>query len=170
MAPLVSTPIAPATSPLLNSSAVPAELRKEIKVPQPPPQLTPPLVSFIEASAFTRACKMPGSVTMRLVLWAANTSLTPSDDVDLSTVSADYHEFANIFSDAEANTLAPHHPYDLKINLENDQKVPPDLIYLLSAVEQVALQKFLNENLNTDFIRQSSSSHGALILFVKKKN
>ena len=43
-------------------------------------------------------------------------------------------------------------------------------IYSLSASEQEALKKFIEENLNTGFIRPISSPHGALILFVKKKD
>jgi len=37
---------------------------------------------------------------------------------DLSNVPSEYHEFANVFSKTKAEVLIPHHPYDLKINLE----------------------------------------------------
>jgi len=37
---------------------------------------------------------------------------------DLSNISSEYHEFANVFSKTKAKVLTPHHPYDLKINLE----------------------------------------------------
>jgi len=37
---------------------------------------------------------------------------------DLSNVPSKYHEFANVFSKTKAETLPPHHLYDLKINLE----------------------------------------------------
>ena len=43
-------------------------------------------------------------------------------------------------------------------------------MYSLSAVEQKALREFLDENINSGFIRQSTSPHGAPILFVKKKD
>jgi len=43
-------------------------------------------------------------------------------------------------------------------------------IYSLSASEQEALKEFIEENLNTDFIRPTSSLHGVLVLFVKKKD
>ena len=43
-------------------------------------------------------------------------------------------------------------------------------LYSLSASEQEALKEFIEENLNTGFIQLTSSLHGALVLFVKKKD
>jgi len=37
---------------------------------------------------------------------------------DISNIPSKYHKFANIFSKNKAEVLAPHCPYDLKINLE----------------------------------------------------
>ena len=45
-----------------------------------------------------------------------------------------------------------HHPYDLKINLEEDTQPPVGSIYSLLASEQEALKESIEENLNTDFI------------------
>jgi len=89
---------------------------------------------------------------------------------DLSNVSSEYHEFANVFSKTKAETLPPHWPYDLKINLEEGAQPPVGPIYSLSVSEQEALKEFIEENLNTSFIQPTSSPHGALVLFVKKKD
>ena len=133
-----------------------------------PSRSDPPPISFVGAAAYARACKLPGSVQMRLFLRAANAaSSVPSD---LSHVPSEYHEYAEVFNDAKANTLAPHQPYDLWIELEDDKPIPPSPIYSLSAVEQKALREFLDKNINSRFIQQSTSLHGAPILFIKKKN
>jgi len=79
-------------------------------------------------------------------------------------------KFADVFSKTKAEALPPHHPYDLKINLEEGAQPPVGLIYSLSASEQEALKEFIEENLNTGFIRPISSPHGAPVLFVKKKD
>ena len=63
-----------------------------------------------------------------------------------------------------------HHPYDLKINLEEDTQPPVGSIYSLLASEQEALKESIEENLNTDFIRPISSPHGTPVLFVKNKD
>ena len=89
---------------------------------------------------------------------------------DLSNVPSEYHKFANIFSKTKAETLPPHRLYDLKINLEESAQPLVSPIYSLSASKQEALKKFIEENLNMDFIRPTSSSHGAPVLFVKKKD
>ena len=105
---------------------------------------------------------------MHLFLHAANAaSSIPSN---LSHVPFEYHEYAEVFNDAKANTLAPHQPYDLWIELEDDKPIPLNSIYSLSAVEQKALREFLDKNINSRFIQQSTSLHGAPILFIKKKD
>jgi len=37
---------------------------------------------------------------------------------NLSNISSEYHEFADVFSKIKAEVLASHHPHDFKINLE----------------------------------------------------
>jgi len=89
---------------------------------------------------------------------------------DLSNVPSEYHEFANVFSKTKAETLSAHRPYDLKINLEEGAQPPVGPIYSLSVSEQEALKEFIEENLNTGFIRPTSSPHSTLVLFIKKKD
>jgi len=71
---------------------------------------------------------------------------------DLFNVPSEYHKFANVFSKTKAEILAPHHSYDLKINLEEDAQPLVGPIYSLLASEQEALKEFIKENLNTGFI------------------
>lgn len=106
----------------------------------PSPSSQPlPVVHFIGAPAFARACKLPGFIQLRLFLCAASANSAP-EKINLSTVPDEYHEYADVFSDIRANTLAPHHLYDLKIDLEEGQPIPPGPIYSLSALEQQALR------------------------------
>jgi len=71
---------------------------------------------------------------------------------DLSNVSSKYHEFADIFSKTKAEVLAPHCPYDHKINLEEGAQPLVGPIYSLLESEQETLKEFIEENLNTGFI------------------
>ena len=89
---------------------------------------------------------------------------------NLSNVPSEYHEFANVFNKTKAETLSPHHPYDLKINLEEGTQPLVSPIYSLSASEQEALKEFIEKNLNMGFIRPTSSPHSVPVLFVKKKD
>jgi hypothetical protein len=83
-------------------------------------------------------------------------------------VPSEYHQYLPLFSEAEANKLPLHHPYDYQIPLKDNFSSPFSPIYPLSRTELEALRKWLDENLSKGFIYASSSPAGAPILFVKK--
>ena len=95
---------------------------------------------------------------------------TIPEPTDLSGVSLDYHNFADIFSKSKADMLAPHREHDLKINLEDGTSPSLRATYFLSSSELGSLCKFLDEHLAIGFIHPSSSTHAAPVLFVCKKD
>ena len=130
-------------------------------------------IAIIGAAAFLHASKLPGSHNFELCLRSLDiqaNSVKLAETPDLSNVPSKYHEFADVFSKTKAEILPLHHPYDLKINLEEGAQPLVGPIYSLSAFEQETLKEFIEENLNTDFIQPTSSPHSALVLFVKKKD
>jgi hypothetical protein len=133
-----------------------------------------PNISLINAVAFCRACKLEGSTQFSIYLRPSGVDLRSTkllfEGPDLSRVPLDYHEFVDVFDKGKASQLPPHHPYNLKIDLEEGFAPPLGTIYPLSPVELEALRKFLDENITTGLLRSSSSPHGAPILFVKKKD
>jgi len=138
------------------------------------PVCTPPHISLINAAAFMRACKLEGSTKYQLQLHPSDTakarSSSTSTPPDLDIVPPEYRDYADVFSKAKASELPPHRNYDLKIDLEEGTSPPLGTLYSLSLVELSALWTFINENLNTGFIRPTASSHAAPVLFVKKKD
>src|SRR5258705_2037540 len=100
----------------------------------------------------------------------AKAAVTAQPEDTLSGVPQEYHEFRDVFSGEKANTLAPHRPYDLKINLEEGAKPFHGPIYSLSPPELTALREFLEENIWNGFIHPSKSPWGSPVLFVKKKD
>ena len=89
--------------------------------PTPPepgstPKLEAPQIALINAATFMHACKLEGSVTFRLdlaslELYSCAASIPKTYDlVDLLDIPEDYHDFADVFSKAKADTLAPHRP------------------------------------------------------------
>ena len=97
-------------------------------------------------------------------------STTISEKTDLSSIPEEYHEYTDVFSKSKAETLTPHHPYNLWIDLEKDFYSPVGTIYFLFKFEQKALKEFIDENLTNGFIRSTLSPHRAPVLFVKKKD
>jgi len=132
-----------------------------------------PNIAIIGATAFLCASKLLGSHNFELCLHSSDiqaNSTKLAETPDLSNVPSEYHEFADVFSKTKAEVLSPHHPYDLKINLEEGAQPSVGPIYSLSASEQEALKEFIEKNLNMGFIQPTSSLHSALVLFVKKKD
>ena len=132
-----------------------------------------PNITIIGAAAFLCALKLLGSSNFKLYLCSLDiqaNSTKLAEAPDLSNVSSEYYKFADIFSKTKAEVLMPHCPYDLKINLEKGAQPLVGPIYSLSTSEQEALKKFIEKNLNTCFIRPTSSPHSALVLFIKKKD
>jgi len=122
--------------------------------------------------ALLQASRLSGSKTFSLqfcsTLQAKSTTI--SEKINLSAIPEEYHEYTDVFSKSKAETLAPHRPYDLRIDLEKDSHPPVGTIYSLSKFEQEALKEFIDENLTNGFIHSTSSPHRAPVLFVKKKD
>src|SRR5258707_15866314 len=68
------------------------------------------------------------------------------------TILREYLKFREVFLGEKANVLAPHRPYDLKINLEEGAKPFHGPIYSLLPPELATLRNFLKENTRNGFI------------------
>ncbi|MBW0499944.1 hypothetical protein O181_039659, partial [Austropuccinia psidii MF-1] len=87
----------------------------------------------------------------------------------LKVVPPAYHQYLDVFSKVKAEKLPLHCACDHHIELEGH--LPPvGVIYSLSNQESEILRAYISENLEKGFIRPSSFSTGAPVLFVKKKD
>jgi hypothetical protein len=140
-----------------------------------------PVVSLIGAAAFKRACSAEGSVVYTLstsdvsARSASGTSTAldespaaPSDP--LAGLPEEYQDFSDVFSKACLKHLAPHRPYDLKIELEEGTVPCLGPVYSLSPPELKSLCDFIDKHFLLKFIQPSTSPFGAPVLFVKKKD
>ncbi|KAF8691853.1 K02A2.6-like, partial [Rhizoctonia solani] len=96
---------------------------------------------------------------------ALEEELDPSPLADLPT---QYHKFVKVFGKEEFKVLPPHREYDIAIDLLPNAKLSPGPIYSMTDAESKALKKHIEEELATGKIRPSTSSAGALVMFVKK--
>ena len=124
------------------------------------------------AVAFQCACKLEGSIPFSLFLSsmsaqaAAISDGIPADPVNLTRVPPESHNYMDVFSKKKADTLAPHQPLNLKIELEEGTEPHLGRIYFLSPLEQGSLWDFMDEHPTNGFICQSSSPHAAPVLFI----
>ena len=94
-------------------------------------------ITIIGAVAFLCTSKLLGSNNYKLCLCSSDiqaNSAKLAKAPDLSNIPSEYHKFADIFSKTKAKFLAFHHPYDLKINLEEGAQPPVGPIYFLSQI------------------------------------
>src|SRR5882724_8554096 len=166
-----STKTFPSSVPLPNVQNPLPELLKSVP---PVTSRKPPTVTLINAAAYFCTSKLEDSECFRL--WISfpkvtgHSTTTSEPPVDMNSVPEDYHDFMDMFSKSKASKLASHQPYNLKITLDEGTAPPFGPIYSLSQEELAALCKFIDENLATGFIRPSWSPHGALVLFIWKKD
>ncbi|MBW0563386.1 hypothetical protein O181_103101 [Austropuccinia psidii MF-1] len=87
----------------------------------------------------------------------------------MKVVPSAYHQYLNVFSKVKAVKLPPHCTCDHHIDLEGS--LPPvGVIYSLSNQDSDTLRAYISDNVEKVFIQPSSSSTGATVLFVKKKD
>ena len=137
---------------------------------QPPRALAPPSphIAFINAAAFSRIAKKNSVYTIHLK--SADLNFTPNAVQSSPQLPEKYKDFADVFEKKKAEILPEHRPYDCAIELEDGTTPPFGPIYGLTETESKALYEYLQDNLQTGFIRHSTSPAGAPILFVKKKD
>jgi hypothetical protein len=100
---------------------------------EPPPKLEEPWVALLDAAIFMRTCTLDDSHCFLFNLApepSAHVALALANPVDFKDLPKEYHDFVDVFSKSKADTLAPHRPYDLKIQLEDGA----------SNVERIALR------------------------------
>src|SRR5258706_6156601 len=157
------------------------DLRKG-RTPEKPPSPTPEAmdIRLVSERTMKKLSQATGSTMFLLspidTLWPAphwleaRAMATDPPEDPLSIILMEYLEFCDVFSGDKANALAPHRPYDLKINLEEGTKLFHGPVYSLSPPELSTLREFLEENVKNGFICPSKSPWGSPVLFVKKKD
>ena len=133
-------------------------------------------MALIGTNAFAFICNQPGTELYFMTIEEAHATylasqedtVTPDPDPDLSMISLEYHEFADLFSKREANKLPAHRPYDHVIPLEPGKAPLFGPISKLSPIELEVVWKYIIDNLKKGFIRHFQVPCGAPIVFAKK--
>ncbi len=89
---------------------------------------------------------------------------------ELSRVPSEYADLCEVFSKTRAASLPPHRPYDCAIDLLPGTCPSRGRLYSLSGPERAAMEEYINDSLNSGFIRPSTSPAGAGFFFVGKKD
>jgi hypothetical protein len=120
----------PLSDPLVETQSASAHASSAKS--EPPPKIDEPRVALLDVATFMQTCMLDGSHCFLLNLApepSACAALASADPVDLKDLPKEYHDFVDVFSKSKADTLAPHRPYDLKIQLEDGVSPPQPPIY-----------------------------------------
>jgi len=99
------------------------DISESVSNPPKHPSAGPINISLIGAAAFAKAAQAEGSQTFSLSLKdeevSGRSATAASSGSDTEGVPECYHDFADLFSKSKAKNLAPHHDYDLKIEIKD---------------------------------------------------
>ncbi len=103
-----------------------------------------------------------------------NVSLIDETTQNLKDIKAKlllkYHEFLDVFDQAQLNKILSHRFYDHKIKLTSDSTSSHCQAYQMFSVKLLKVKKYLNENLSKKFITFSQTFYFSSILFAFKAN
>ena len=96
---------------------------------------------------------------------------TPEEEMRRAGLIPDeYREFASVFEKSSFDQLPERRHWDHAIELKDDYQEKFCKVYPLNPAEQVQLDEFIKENLETGRIRPSKSPMASPVFFVKKKD
>ena len=126
-------------------------------------------IAIISAAAYNLLAKKPENQIFSATIEDIKKALRVKEYVDpLPLLPKEYHEFVDVFSRGDSDVLPPHRPYDHRVPVQEDAKLPFSRLYSMSQNELEVLKKYLDDNLRKGFISPSSSPVASPVLFVKK--
>jgi hypothetical protein len=85
-------------------------------------------------------------------------------------ISAEFLEYAHVFSKTASERMPTSKPYDHPIDLEEGKVPPYSKVYPMAQNEKSAMNEWVDEQLAKGYIRESQSPAAAPVFFVKKKD
>ena len=86
-------------------------------------------------------------------------------------VPTEYQQFAKVFSEQESKRFPPKRAWDHAIEFKKDAPDAVDCkVYPMNRIKDEAVQKFLHDELEKGYIRESKSLYASSFFFVRKKD
>ncbi len=113
---------------------------------------------------------VPTPPTFNPSLQINSTHVESPEPLESLSIPSDYGAFQDVFSKQAATRLPPHRPWDCAIDLLPGAKLPKGRVYPLSIPEHKAMEEYIREALQQQFIRSSTSPAASSFFFVGKKD
>ncbi len=112
---------------------------------------------------------VPTPPTSNPSLQINSTHVESPEPLESPSIPSDYGAFQDVFSKQAATRLPPHRPWYCAIDLLPGAKLPKGRVYPLSIPERKAMDEYIREALQQQFIRPSTSPAASSFFFVGKK-
>ncbi|CAM4525315.1 unnamed protein product [Leuciscus chuanchicus] len=99
-----------------------------------------------------------------------STSIESPEVIHKVEIPEEYRAFQDVFSKQLATKLPPHRPWDCAVDLLPGATLSKGRVYPLSIPEQKAMEEYIEEALQQQFIRPSTSPAASSCFFVSKKD
>jgi hypothetical protein len=153
-------------------------IKTKIKKTRYPSNLPPINIAMIGAAGFHRNLQKKENVLFSTSLYEIDRIIEEkqaalkNEETDEQLVERllpkEYTDLREGFSKAASDTLAPHRPYDHRIELEAENTLGYSPLRQHSIEELLAAKKYIEENLHKGFIEPSQAPFASPILFVRK--
>jgi hypothetical protein len=139
------SPVPPMSRPSSASDLLPSVTSTFASASVPLGNVSLPSVSFINTATYSRLAHVKGNTIFSVTI--SNSDIVSgcsasAEQVDLSGIPEDYHEYTDVFSKSQASNLLPHRPYDLQIDLKEGAEPPVGRMYSLSNRDDCPLRIF----------------------------
>jgi len=105
------------------------------------------------------------------ILWSREIQSNHLRNLVITIISKEFKKYKILFEkESDQKTLLKHQSWNHKIKLVDDKKLTKQFIYSLLIEKLNALQQYLKENMQKEFIKESQLSAEYSILFVLKSN
>lgn len=98
------------------------------------------------------------------------TSIESPDTQKIVSIPTYYNDLSEVFRKTKTTQLPPHRSWDCVIDLLPNTMPPKSKVYPLFRVESQAMEEYIEEALDSGFIRLSTSPAAAGFFFIKKKD
>ncbi len=145
----------------------------ELKIFNSKEKLSKVKIAMIEASAFNMMNKRKAVSLFFVILKNVEKHFekhSKSNIVIKNVLSAEYHEFLNVFNKKTFNIFVSHRSYDHKIVLKKNAVLEYILLYKMFEEKLKIVKKYLENNLEKKFIAANRSSFVSSVMFMKKTN
>ena len=99
-----------------------------------------------------------------------STTLAKAEQPKILDIPLEFHQYAKVFSNEEAQQLPKHQPWNHKIDLIPGMKMKKTTAYQLTPIKKVALKEYIEDGLQRGTLCWSKAPHACSFFFIDKKD